>query len=50
VMVAHLTPTPIFLMALARSRDNCTPTVEALHHLLPALRAEGYELVPVSEL
>jgi len=33
-----------------RSRDNCTPTVEALHHLLPALRAEGYELVPVSEL
>jgi peptidoglycan/xylan/chitin deacetylase (PgdA/CDA1 family) len=33
-----------------RSRDDCTPTVEALHHLLPALRAEGYELVTVSEL
>ena len=27
-----------------RSRDDCTPTVEALHHLLPALRAGGYEL------
>jgi peptidoglycan/xylan/chitin deacetylase (PgdA/CDA1 family) len=33
-----------------RSRDDCTPTVEALHHLLPALRAGGYELVTVSEL
>jgi peptidoglycan/xylan/chitin deacetylase (PgdA/CDA1 family) len=33
-----------------RSRDDCTPTVEALHHLLPALRAAGYELVAVSEL
>ena len=33
-----------------RSRDDCTPTVEALHHLLPALRANGYELVTVSEL
>jgi peptidoglycan/xylan/chitin deacetylase (PgdA/CDA1 family) len=33
-----------------RSRDDCTPTVEALGHLLPALRAEGYELVTVSEL
>jgi peptidoglycan/xylan/chitin deacetylase (PgdA/CDA1 family) len=32
------------------SRDDCTPTVEALHHLLPALRAGGYELVTVSEL
>jgi peptidoglycan/xylan/chitin deacetylase (PgdA/CDA1 family) len=33
-----------------RSRDDCTPTVEALGHLLPALRADGYELVTVSEL
>lgn len=33
-----------------RSRDDCTPTVEALGHLLPVLRAEGYELVTVSEL
>ena len=33
-----------------RSRDDCTPTVEALCHLLPALRAGGYELVTVSEL
>jgi peptidoglycan/xylan/chitin deacetylase (PgdA/CDA1 family) len=33
-----------------RSRDNCTPTVEALGHLLPCLDAEGYELVTVSEL
>jgi peptidoglycan/xylan/chitin deacetylase (PgdA/CDA1 family) len=32
------------------SRDDCTPTVEALGHLLPALRAGGYELVTVSEL
>lgn len=36
--------------APTRSRDDCTPTVEALGHLLPALRAEGYELVTVSEL
>jgi peptidoglycan/xylan/chitin deacetylase (PgdA/CDA1 family) len=33
-----------------RSRDNCTPTVEALDHLLPCLRAEGYETVTISEL
>ena len=33
-----------------RSRDDCTPTVEALGHLLPVLRAGGYELVTVSEL
>ena len=33
-----------------RSRDDCTPTVEALGHLLPAFRAAGYELVTVSEL
>ncbi len=33
-----------------RSRDDCTPTIEALHHLLPTLRAGGYELVTVSEL
>ncbi len=32
------------------SRDDCTPTVEALDHLLPCLRAKGYELVTVSEL
>jgi peptidoglycan/xylan/chitin deacetylase (PgdA/CDA1 family) len=32
------------------SRDDCTPTVESLHHLLPALRGVGYELVTVSEL
>src|SRR6266540_1541560 len=32
------------------SRDDCTPTVEALGHLLPCLREEGYELVTVSEL
>jgi peptidoglycan-N-acetylglucosamine deacetylase len=32
------------------ARDDCTPTVEALEHLLPCLRAEGYELVTVSEL
>jgi peptidoglycan/xylan/chitin deacetylase (PgdA/CDA1 family) len=32
------------------ARDNCMPTVEALGHLLPTLRAEGYELVTVSEL
>ncbi len=33
-----------------RSRDDCTPTVEALGHLLPCLDVEGYELVTVSEL
>jgi peptidoglycan/xylan/chitin deacetylase (PgdA/CDA1 family) len=33
-----------------RSRDDCTPTVEALGHLLPCLVDEGYELVTVSEL
>ena len=33
-----------------RSRDDCTPTIEALHHLLPTLRGAGYELVTVSEL
>ena len=32
------------------ARDDCTPTVEALEHLLPCLRAEGYELVTVSRL
>ncbi len=32
------------------SRDDCTPTVEALGHLLPCLDKEGYELVTVSEL
>jgi peptidoglycan/xylan/chitin deacetylase (PgdA/CDA1 family) len=32
------------------SRDNCTPTVEALDHLLPCLVREGYEVVTVSEL
>ena len=32
------------------ARDDCTATVEALEHLLPCLRAEGYELVTVSEL
>ena len=32
------------------ARDDCTPTVEALEHLLPCLRAEGYESVTVSEL
>jgi peptidoglycan/xylan/chitin deacetylase (PgdA/CDA1 family) len=32
------------------ARDDCTPTVEALDHLLPCLRAEGYELVTVSAL
>jgi len=30
------------------SRDDCTPTVEALDHLLPCLRAEGYETVTIS--
>jgi peptidoglycan/xylan/chitin deacetylase (PgdA/CDA1 family) len=33
-----------------RSRDDCTPTVQALQHLLPTLRGAGYELVTVSEL
>jgi len=33
-----------------RSRDDCTPTVEALGHLLPAFVRLGYELVTVSEL
>jgi peptidoglycan-N-acetylglucosamine deacetylase len=32
------------------SRDDCTPTVEALDHLLPCLDREGYESVTVSEL
>ena len=32
------------------SRDDCTPTLEALDHLLPCLKAEGYEPVTVSEL
>jgi predicted N-acetyltransferase YhbS len=32
------------------SRDDCTPTVEALGHLLPSLRADGYELVGLSGL
>jgi peptidoglycan/xylan/chitin deacetylase (PgdA/CDA1 family) len=32
------------------ARDDCTATVEALDHLLPCLRAEGYELVTVSGL
>jgi peptidoglycan/xylan/chitin deacetylase (PgdA/CDA1 family) len=32
------------------SRDDCTATVEALDHLLPCLRAEGYEAVTISEL
>jgi peptidoglycan/xylan/chitin deacetylase (PgdA/CDA1 family) len=33
-----------------RSRDDCTPTIEALDHLLPCLHAEGYDTVTVSEL
>jgi peptidoglycan/xylan/chitin deacetylase (PgdA/CDA1 family) len=32
------------------SRDDCTPTVEALDHLLPCLRAEGYATVTISAL
>jgi len=32
------------------SRTDCTPTVEALDHLLPCLRAEDYETVTISEL
>jgi peptidoglycan/xylan/chitin deacetylase (PgdA/CDA1 family) len=33
-----------------RSRDDCTPTVEALDHLLPCLRAESYETVTLTRL
>jgi peptidoglycan/xylan/chitin deacetylase (PgdA/CDA1 family) len=33
-----------------RSRTDCTPTVEALDHLLPCLRREDYRAVTVSEL
>jgi peptidoglycan/xylan/chitin deacetylase (PgdA/CDA1 family) len=32
------------------SRSDCTPTVEALDHLLLCLPAKGYETVTVSEL
>jgi peptidoglycan/xylan/chitin deacetylase (PgdA/CDA1 family) len=32
------------------SRTDCTPTVEALDHLLPCLPAEGYQTVTISEL
>ena len=32
------------------SRTDCTPTVAALDHLLPCLRAEDYETVTISEL
>jgi peptidoglycan/xylan/chitin deacetylase (PgdA/CDA1 family) len=32
------------------SRTDCTPTVEALDHLLPCLSREGYETVTVSGL
>jgi peptidoglycan/xylan/chitin deacetylase (PgdA/CDA1 family) len=32
------------------SREDCTPTVEALDHLLPCLRAEGYETVTISQI
>jgi peptidoglycan/xylan/chitin deacetylase (PgdA/CDA1 family) len=32
------------------SRTDCTPTVEALDHLLPCLPAEGYETVTISEI
>jgi peptidoglycan/xylan/chitin deacetylase (PgdA/CDA1 family) len=32
------------------SRTDCTPTVEALDHLLPCLLGEGYETVTISEL
>ena len=32
------------------SRTDCTPTVEALDHLLPCLPAEGYESVTISAL
>lgn len=31
-------------------RDDCTPTIDAVRLLLPALRERGYELVTVSEL
>ena len=30
------------------ARDDCTATVEALEHLLPCLRAQGYELVTLA--
>jgi peptidoglycan/xylan/chitin deacetylase (PgdA/CDA1 family) len=33
-----------------RSRLDCTPTVEALDHVLLCLPAEGYETVTISEL
>jgi peptidoglycan/xylan/chitin deacetylase (PgdA/CDA1 family) len=33
-----------------RSRDDCTPTVEALDHLLPCLRHDDYETMTISEL
>ena len=33
-----------------QARRDCTPTVEALRKVVPALRREGYELVTVSEL
>jgi peptidoglycan/xylan/chitin deacetylase (PgdA/CDA1 family) len=32
------------------SRTDCTPTVEALDHLLPCLQPEGYQTVTVSQL
>jgi chitooligosaccharide deacetylase len=32
------------------SRHDCTPTIEALDHLLPCLKAGGYEPLSVSEL
>lgn len=32
------------------ARTDCTPTVDAVRLLLPTLRADGYELVTVSEL
>lgn len=32
------------------SRADCTPTLEALEHLLPCLPGEGYEPVTVSQL
>jgi peptidoglycan/xylan/chitin deacetylase (PgdA/CDA1 family) len=33
-----------------KSRDDCTPTVEALDHLLACLRAESYEMVTLTRL
>jgi peptidoglycan/xylan/chitin deacetylase (PgdA/CDA1 family) len=33
-----------------RSRDDCTPTVKSLEHLLPCLSRERYETVTISEL